>query len=333
MTADRTGEVSVEYGQVRKTAADRRRLSLRQIEVFRAVMASGTLNGAAKVLATTQPSVSRIVQRCEDILGLTLFKRTKGRLVPTGEAIRLLGLASKVFDELDELGSAVERLVNGDGGLFRIGATGSPGRAVVPNVIARMHEDLPKLQFHIDVLMLEQIIDYLLLQKGECVVSIFPVAHPLIESVPVRPCKLVALVPSADPLAAFDKLTATDLKDKFLILFEPHTPHGSIAEKQFREIGIEPHVGIRVRHIETAIGLVHEGVGIAIVDDVAVIGETGRRFSAIDIDGSPALSVHLSWNREQSQSQMFRHFRRLLHLPAQLPSRDLAGRHASLPSV
>ncbi|WP_456672239.1 LysR family transcriptional regulator substrate-binding protein [Bradyrhizobium sp. LM2.9] len=118
-------------------------------------------------------------------------------------------------------------------------------------------------------------------------------------------------------MAAFDKLTATDLKDKFLILFEPRTPHGSIAEKQFREIGIEPHVGIRVRHIETAIGLVHEGVGIAIVDDVAVVGETGRRFSTIDIDGSPALSVHLSWNREQSQSQMFRHFRRLLHLPAQ----------------
>ena len=85
MTADRTSEVSVEYGQVRKTAADRRRLSLRQIEVFRAVMASGTLNGAAKVLATTQPSVSRIVQRCEDILGLDPVQANQGATCPPPE--------------------------------------------------------------------------------------------------------------------------------------------------------------------------------------------------------------------------------------------------------
>lgn len=246
---------------------------------------------------------------------MTLFERTKGRLVPTSEAIRLLGLAGRVLDELDELGSAVERLVNGDDGLFRIGATGSPGRSLVPGVIASMHAALPKLRFQIDVLMLEQIVDYLLLQKGECVVSIFPVDHPLIESHPVRSCRLIALIPADDPLAGRKSVRASDLAERFLILFEHHTPHGSIAEAHFKGAGLEVNVGIRVRHVETAIGLVREGVGTAIIDDAAVLREKDPSIRAVALAGGPKLSVHVSWNREQSQSRMSRHFRWLLQNP------------------
>lgn len=302
----------IEFSEVRKGSADRRRLSLRQIEVFRAVMVSGSLSGAAKMLATTQPSVSRIVQRSEDILGLSLFRRSKGRLEPTSEAIQLLGLATRVFDELDELGSAVDRLVNGDGGLFRVGTTGSPGRSLVPRMISELHRSLPRQRFQVDVLMLEQIIDYLLLRKGECVVSIFRVDHPMIESIPVRPANLVALLPAADPLAQNAQVTISQLKEQFLILFEAHTPHGAIAESQFRSAGIEPEVGIRVRHIETALGLVRENVGVAIVDDIAVANEMDPRTRAIPIEDGPELNVHLSWNRDHAQSHMLQRFRRLL---------------------
>ena len=49
--------------EVRDGAHDRRKLSLRQIEVFRAVMISGSINGASQILRVSQPSLSRVVKK------------------------------------------------------------------------------------------------------------------------------------------------------------------------------------------------------------------------------------------------------------------------------
>src|SRR3546814_7456126 len=59
------------------------------MEVFRAVMLTGSINGASKMLFISQPAVSRIVSHTEQTLGFQLFNRTKGKLVPTpeGEAL------------------------------------------------------------------------------------------------------------------------------------------------------------------------------------------------------------------------------------------------------
>ena len=65
------------------------RFKLRQMEVFRAVMLTGSMNGAAKLLFVSQPAVSRLIAHAEQSLGLQLFARDKGKLTPTPEAQRL----------------------------------------------------------------------------------------------------------------------------------------------------------------------------------------------------------------------------------------------------
>jgi DNA-binding transcriptional LysR family regulator len=64
-------------------------LNLRQIEVFRATMLTGSISSAAKMLHVSSPAVSRLISNTEQRLGLTFFKRIKGRLYPTPEARRL----------------------------------------------------------------------------------------------------------------------------------------------------------------------------------------------------------------------------------------------------
>ncbi|NOJ99318.1 LysR family transcriptional regulator, partial [Corallococcus coralloides] len=65
------------------------RLNLKQIEVFRAIMLTGSISGAAKLLHVSQPAVSRLIGYTEQRLGLSLFERIKGRLYPTPEARHL----------------------------------------------------------------------------------------------------------------------------------------------------------------------------------------------------------------------------------------------------
>jgi len=47
------------------------------MEVFRAVMLTGSINGASKMLFISQPAVSRIISHTEQTLTYPLFNRTK----------------------------------------------------------------------------------------------------------------------------------------------------------------------------------------------------------------------------------------------------------------
>ena len=64
-------------------------MRLRHIEVFNAMMLTGSVSGAARFFNATQPAASRIRQHAELQLGFALFQRTKGRSLPTSEALTL----------------------------------------------------------------------------------------------------------------------------------------------------------------------------------------------------------------------------------------------------
>ena len=297
------GPVALPIG-IREPFDNTRKLSLRQIEVFRAVMLSGSLNAAAAVLRTSQPSLSRIVRRTEDVLGFRLFEREKGRLLsPTKEAGVLFAHVGRVYQQLDDLCDAVEGMVRGSGNVFRFGTTGSPNRHLVPRAVSALRAQSPALGFHIDVLLVEEIIDYLVFSRGECVVSVFPVQHPLIHSEALGSGELACLIPPGHILAGRDTVTVAEVACEYLILFETGTPHGLMAEALFAAAGLQPEAGVRVRHVETAVGLVRHGVGVSVVDAFAVADGAGEGLSVARIKGASKLHLHLSWNREATRSR------------------------------
>ena len=61
-------------------------MTLRQVEVIRAVMVTGTIGGAAKLLNVSAPGISRLVKYTERSLGIRFFQRRNGRYFPTPEA-------------------------------------------------------------------------------------------------------------------------------------------------------------------------------------------------------------------------------------------------------
>lgn len=298
--------------EVHDAAAERRRLSLRQIEVFRAVMLSGSINGASRMLNVSQPSLSRVVRRMEDVLGFRLFERAQGRLIPTEEAGALINLVSRVYRQLDEIDDAIERLTTGDGGQFRLGSTGSPGRCLVPRAIASISKKLPGLRFQVDVLLFDQIIDYLLFKRGECVVSIFPIRHPLIATKPIATGELVALVPQHHALAGREQAALSELSNDALVSFGPDTPHGAIVMQMFRTQKITPRLTTVIRHVETAIGLVASGAGVAILDEFSVADRSTLPVSILRIRRALPVHIHLSVNKDVVHSHFYKKFEKSL---------------------
>ena len=91
-------------------------MTLRQIEVIRAVMMTGTISGAADMLNVSSPGISRLVKHTEESLGLRLFERKAGLFVPSVEASRVFDQVREVYRGVENLQQAVGNLQKGEDG-------------------------------------------------------------------------------------------------------------------------------------------------------------------------------------------------------------------------
>ena len=77
-------------------------MRLRHIELFHAVLTTGSLTGAAHLLNISQPAASKALQHAEHQLGFALFARVRGRLEPTRNAQMLRPRVDRIMQELHD---------------------------------------------------------------------------------------------------------------------------------------------------------------------------------------------------------------------------------------
>jgi len=67
---------------MRRPRTGERRINVRHLAVFRAVMRSGSVSAGARTLNISQPAVTKSLQAIEAQIGVPLFRRIKGALDP-----------------------------------------------------------------------------------------------------------------------------------------------------------------------------------------------------------------------------------------------------------
>jgi DNA-binding transcriptional LysR family regulator len=149
-----------------------------------------------------------------------------------------------------------------------------------------------------DTLSLKQIKDYLWLAEGDFAVTIFPINDPIIVSRQIASISMVCLVPEDHPLAQRDSVTLQDIAEERLIFFHPNTPHGKKLKEMFRAQNIKPHITIETRFAESAISLMYENFGIAIVDELTGRAVRHDGIRAVSIEGVPSLPVLLHHHKD-----------------------------------
>ncbi|UFN50516.1 LysR family transcriptional regulator [Roseomonas sp. OT10] len=280
-----------------------RRLSTQQMETFRAVMHAGSVHGAARQLGTSQPSLTRILRRMEDLAGFALFQTVKGRLIPTGEARALLQGVEHVHHQLDALEEMMQRIARHGDGPFRFGASPSLGRAVVPAALVGFRRLFPEAELRFDTVALPNVVDYLALGRGECFLTIHPIAHPAIECRAIWPCGLCCLLPAGHRLAGRERIDPAEIAAEELILGEPETPHGEIVRDVFRGIGRTPNIRIVIRVTEAAIGLVAHGHGIAILDEFTALDAASERVVVRPLNAGTRMHACISRGQDLLRSR------------------------------
>lgn len=134
-------------------------LDHRQIGYVAAICREGSLGRAASRLGVSQPTLSKLIARLEDRLGLTLFDRDGRGMVPTIFAQHLARRAGQVDEVFASLHSDLRAMALGESGVVRIGL--GPGMshifrlAMVGPLLARFS----RLQLDITAASLDELYD------------------------------------------------------------------------------------------------------------------------------------------------------------------------------
>ncbi len=278
-------------------------LTLRQIEVIRAIMVAGTVKGAAELLNVSPPGISRVMKHTESQLGIRLFSRIHGRYAPTEEAYDIFAQITAVFKSVENLQFSIEALKSGAARSIGFAAVPSIAHHVFPAAVKRLRGKFPKLLLNLNTIKIEEAIDYLLLRKGEVAALSYKLDHPGLTMQPLYSGHLKAIVPSGHPLASAPSVSLNELTRETLIGIEPDDPYGRILAEPFRQYGLDFSFSIAARTSQTIAALVGQGLGVAVIDELSLAGPIRLPGIAIlPISEPTSFRTYAAFNADQPRS-------------------------------
>lgn len=273
-------------------------MNLRQMEVFRAVMVTGSINGAAALLHVSAPAVSRLIKYLQVSLGVPLFERSRGRIVATDDARHLHEEIDRIYRGVESVQAVALSLKSGTGRTLRIVCSPSVGLAVMPIAVAQLRQAKPQLKVTLDVLPLPALTDALLRHQADVGLSLIEPSHPSLATRILGKSRLVVAMPLGHPLAELESVALKDLVGHVLIRFHGETTQGRTLDELLQKAGIDLPRDIVVRIARVAWALAETGAGLAIVDELTASAHGTSRIVIRPLKVKTRYPVSMIWNKD-----------------------------------
>lgn len=279
-------------------------MNLRQIEMFRAIMSTGSFTAAAALMHISQPGVSRAVRHLETQLGVALFERRQGRIFPTAEAQALHREVERSYRGVQVIQDFARNLKAGANPVVRVVASANVGLELVPEAIAQMTRQGRDARFALQVLRGPLLVDALLQERADIGITAVPLEHPSLESRPLGQWRLVCVYPDGHVLGRRAGFSMAEALRHPIVAFTSDTPQGLIAERWFEGAG--PRRVVQVRSGLDACALVAKGAGISFADDLTARFFRPQGLRWRDVPDSPRFTAHAVWNASAPPSRAAR---------------------------
>ena len=125
------------------------RIKLHDLHVLMTVVQTGSMSGAANLLNTTQPAISRSIGELERAIGVSLLERSRRGVEPTRYGRALLDGGTAVFDDLRQAVKNIQFLAEPTAGEVRIGTSAVLAASFVSAIVSRLSRRYPRMTFHL----------------------------------------------------------------------------------------------------------------------------------------------------------------------------------------
>ena len=269
------------------------RITHRHIEVFRAVMTEGSVTGAAQLLYTSQPTVSRELARMEQLLGYALFERVQGRLRANARALLL-------WDEVQRSWQGLERVIDravelGRPQSARISVLCLPAlsHALLPGALARLHASHGKVLVSVATQEAPLLQEWMAAQRFDLGLSELADAPPGTRSQPLPAMDEVAVLPASHPLAQKIQLTARDFEGESFISLARDDPYRVQIDAVFAKAGVQRQLSLETASAVAVCAMVQHGLGVAIVNPLTARACAGPQLVVRPLAFSIPFQVHM----------------------------------------
>lgn len=249
---------------------ERMRLDTLGVEAFLAIAEHGGFRKAAAALHITQTALSRRLKNLEDLLAVRLVERTTRSvaLTPVGESFlpqarRLMGDLTRALVELRETGQAQR-------GDVSIACVPTAGVQFLPRIIQEYAAHFPANRIRILDHASQGVADAVLRREAEFGINIGGPHHPELATEALLEDRFVLICRSDHPLAKRTRVAWKELEGHRLIFAGEVSGNRPLLSAALDAQSLSLHAYYEVQRSSTAVGLVAEGVGAAVVPSLAV---------------------------------------------------------------
>ncbi len=287
-------------------------MNVREIEIFRVVMQEGSVSRAAQSLRISQPAASKYIAQLERRLGLALFVRTGGRLIPTPEARALFDQVDRLFLGLAQVEQFMRDLGSEKRGHLTIASLPLLSFSIMPEVVANFMRDRPDVSIALQTRSSARIVDWVAARQVDVGVCFTFSRPPGIVIEPLINLELFCAVPPGDPLEAKAVVEIGDLHGRDLITYDHLDRTQFWLEALLEQEKVYTRRRVQVFWTSVAMELVMRGVGIAIVDRLTASRIPGGLEQLRPFRPSSAFNLDLVWPEHWPTSVVASAFTNLL---------------------
>jgi DNA-binding transcriptional LysR family regulator len=248
-------------------------MNLRQLEVFVAVVETGSFSRGAESASLTQSTVSQHVASLEGEVGLRLLDRTGHGIVLTGAGELFLRHARQVLSECD----ALRRAMTGFHGLqqvdLTVGASNIPANYLIPAILPRLSAEHPGIALTLRTGDSRAILDQLLTNCMELAVVGTRSDDRGLEFTPLASDLLVLAVNPRHPWSRCATITLDDLVGSPLVVRESGSGSDQALHQALRLAGVDSarlQVAVRLGSNEAVRQTVIGGFGAAFLSEISI---------------------------------------------------------------
>jgi DNA-binding transcriptional LysR family regulator len=277
---------------------------LRQLRYFVAVAEELHFGRASVRLHMTQPPLSQAIQALEAALGTLLFARTNRSVALTAAGAALLPEARRLLLQADTLPDLARRAAAGEIGRMSLAFVSTADYSVLPSFLREFRSAFPQVQIDLREATSDVQLEDLLQGRIDAGLLIPPLpdkAKNELDFATVLSEPLMLAAPQG--LKALQGKRAISLKDMSgqpLIIFPRRIAPGlhDAILACFHDAGLTPHIAQEAIQMQTIVGLVSAGMGIALVpQSVSNLKRPGVEYRSL-AGKPPWVETGLAWRRD-----------------------------------
>jgi DNA-binding transcriptional LysR family regulator len=244
-------------------------MDIKQVRSFLAVAKALNFSRAARTLHLSQPALSTQIKALEAHLGADLFTRNRRRVALTVVGKAFLPDAEMLLQQIADVESKVKRISSGDMGHLRIGFVASAMLTLVPAVALAFKKQYPLVSLELKNLPTVQQVEALREGRIDAGFVRMPLREKDLTITLVDREPFAIVLPKSHPLAHKPALTVGDLAEEGFIAYGErwapafHQRWTGIC----RSAGFTPRIVQETAEMDTAVGLVAAGLGVAILPE------------------------------------------------------------------